>query len=164
MRRKLSLACLAALCGAITPALAETPATSLPAVEASLIAPAIRVHEAARVAAFYQQALGMIVLMSRDVGAIHETMLAFANTPNRPAIMLVSNARPGARPLAGTGATRLVIRVSSMAAVVTRLDAARIAHAAPSEPQRGATVLHIGDPEHNDLELVESSPAPRPAA
>jgi catechol 2,3-dioxygenase-like lactoylglutathione lyase family enzyme len=124
-------------------------------VEASLIAPALRVADAARVAAFYESVLSMRVLMSRDLGPIHETMLAFASDPARPAIMLLSNAATASTPMTGIGGSRLILRVARLDAVVARLDAAGIPHQPASPAHDGVTVLQIADPEHNELELVQ---------
>lgn len=143
--------------------------TSAPAVEARLMAAVIRVADAPATAAFYERALGMKTLMSRDLGAIHETMLGFtgpgvtgpgfAGASGAPGIMLVSRVAPSSEPLHGAGATRLIVGVASLDAVIARLDAAGLAHGTIRNVAPGVRVLDLIDPERNELELVEKTPA-----
>lgn len=158
MRIAAIAACALALPASIR---AESPAArpALPAVEASLMAPALRVSDCGKVQAFYQTALGMQSLMSRDLGSIHETMLAFA-TERQPSIVLICNLSAQQAPLKGIGASRMIVRVGNLDALVQRLDAAGLphpqVHSPGSDPVR---VLNLSDPEGNELELVQTTAA-----
>jgi predicted enzyme related to lactoylglutathione lyase len=151
------LAGLALVCG---PAMAQSPLPAIaePVVNASLIAPALRVSSAEPVVKFYQTVLGMKVLATRDTGSVLETMLAFANNPERPAIILLS---PSGKPAASdfqTGGSKLIIRVEDLEAVAKRMDVAGLVHEPLRQSAFKAKVLTITDPEKNQLELVQTVP------
>lgn len=149
-----ALISLAALALATSPAMAEDAA---PAIEASLLAPALKVRDCGAAQAFYEGALGMRVLMSRDMASIHETMLAFAGTGHGPGVMLICPLGTGAAPLRGTGQSRLIVSIGNLDAVVARMDAAGMAHGKLHDPAPGIRVLDIADPDGNELELVQNS-------
>ncbi len=125
------------------------------------MAPVLRVADCGKAQAFYEAALGMKVLMSRDLGAIHETMLAFPGPAQQPGIMLLCNVSKDRAPLKGLGASRMIVRVGNLDAVVQRLDASGLphpaVHAPASDPVR---VLNVSDPEGNEIELVQTDPQP----
>ena len=131
---------------------AQAPATT---PDVTMMSAVLRVADAPREAAFYESVLGMKTAMSRDLGAIHETMLLFGGDRARTGIMLISNISPGAAPLRGLGSSRMILRVSDLDEIVRRLDAAGIAHAPVRDVERGIRVLQIADPEANELELVQ---------
>jgi catechol 2,3-dioxygenase-like lactoylglutathione lyase family enzyme len=139
-----------------TPAVAAAPQ---PAVDAALMAPVLRVADCPREQAYYEAALGMKVLMSRDLGQIHETMLAFATGPARPAILLVCRTAASTAALHGQGASRLIIGAANLDALAARLDAAHLAHPEIRLVGGGVRVLNLTDPEGNELEVVQTSPA-----
>lgn len=154
---------LAALALAISaPALAGAqPATSLPAVETALMAPVLRVADCSKAQAFYETALDMKTLMSRDLGPIHETMLAFSGPGHQPGIMLLCNVSADRAPLKGLGASRLIVRVGDIDALARRLDAAGLPHPAIRAPGKDPVrILNLSDPEGNELELVQTGAAP----
>lgn len=155
------LAALAACALAFSaPALAES--RGVPPVDVALMAPVLRVSDCGKVQGFYQSALGMTVLMSRDLGRIHETMLAFTPGQPQPGLMLLCNVSAGQPPLKGIGGSRLIIRVGSLDALVQRLDAAGLPHPAVRSPGSDPVrVLNLTDPEGNELELVQTPAAPR---
>jgi catechol 2,3-dioxygenase-like lactoylglutathione lyase family enzyme len=151
---------LAALILAATPSGATSPLpppVPLPPVEASLLVPALRVRDAPDMAGWYRTVLDMRVIMERDAGQVHETILAFASTPERPGVILL-NRKPGAsRHNWQRGGSRLILRVTNIDAVIARLDAAGMAHETPHQPLPGYKVLNLSDPEGNELELVQTA-------
>lgn len=152
-------AALAAGTAAAAPAVAVQPAPPPAPVTASLLAPALRVNDCAAAEAFYRAALAMRTVLSRDLGPIHETMLAFpGSTAAQPGIMLVCNVAPGSPPLRGLGASRLIVAVGDMDRIVARMDAAGLPHPAIHSPQDGIRVMTIADPAGNELELVQRAP------
>jgi hypothetical protein len=127
-------------------------------VTASLMAPVLRTADCGKAQAYYQAALAMTPMMSRDLGTIHETLLAFPGEPARPGIMLICNVSVTAPAPRGVGASRLIVAVGDLDAVVARLDAAKLPHPAVHAPQAGVKVMTITDPEGNELELVQRPP------
>jgi len=130
----------------------EMPARESP----SLMAAVLRVNDANAVRSFYESVLGMKVLMSRDLGSIHETMLSFGN-PAAPGILLVNRLAAGGEPLRGVGASRLIVRAPNLGAIVERMDAAHLSHGPIRDPAPGVRVLDVADPEGNQLEIVQRS-------
>jgi catechol 2,3-dioxygenase-like lactoylglutathione lyase family enzyme len=128
---------------------------SAPAFTAALMAPVIRVADAEREKAFYRDVLGMTLAMERDIGGGKREHMLLFNDPRQPGILLVSTSAGSA--VAGKGAARLILHVSNLDALTTRLDAAGIAHGPIREPDKGFRVLLISDPEGNELELVQGA-------
>lgn len=153
MRASLTAAAVAALGTIGAPSAAQE---SVP--EAALLAPVVRVSNCEAAGRWYGEALRMTQMMSRDLGAVHETMLAFPGAPSRPGIMLLCNAAADASPMRGRGGSRLIVGVADLSAIAARLDAAKVSHPAIHPPQAGVRVMTIADPDGNELELVERAP------
>ena len=156
MRRLLIAAALTA--GTPAAAAAEDAA---PGFTASLFSVVIRTAEPHREVAFYRDVLGMRLLMERDLGTKREHMLSFGGDPAQPGILLVSSAStaPKEAQAEGQGATRMILHISSLEALAARLDKAKVTHTPIREVGQGFRVMHLADPDHNDLELVQGPPS-----
>ena len=141
---------------AATPALAETPAPpAAPAV--SLIGAAINVANLQREVDFYTKGLGFTVSRTLQVsGGRSETILVSGNDPSQPMILLMHDPSPRApkRIVHGKDFSRLVVRVSDLQAIATRLTAQGYAHG-EIRTSHGYNIMMLDDPEGFRIELVQ---------
>ena len=102
--------------------------------------------------------LGMKLLMQRDIGDKQEHMLSFAGDPAQPGIMLLSrtSSAPREEKAEGQGSTRMILHLSNLEALAMRLDGAKVMHTPIRDVGQGFRVMHVTDPDGNDLELVQS--------
>lgn len=146
--------------------LLSTPAAGLsqPLVQASLLAPGLRVTDLERSIAFYRIALGLVPCRTLHHGALTEVMLCADSTSGRLTLILLRDETPGKSPpvTLGDGLAKIVLRVPDVAAVAARLTAAGYAVEAIHQSGRGPAVLMLTDPDGYRHELIGNSP-PAPA-
>lgn len=145
------------------PAAAETvpaaaPAPAVPAVSA-MIGPALNVNDLATELKFYVDGLGMKRIGERVSPKHHETFVATAADPGRPALLLMSAGTAESWPklVQGTAFDRMVMRVKDLPGLVARLKSLdyQVTDVHGSPPAYMVAVAH--DPEGYEIELVETA-------
>ena len=155
---------LAALLAA--PAMAAISAEVTPPVPmvltqgASFIGTALNVVDLDREIAFYTRALGLKVAATLPAGRGSETILQFPGNPAQASLLLMHDTTPNApKSLThGNDFSRLVIRVTDLAALATRLTQLGYPHGEIRAGGQGYLVLMMTDPEGYRLELVQPGP------
>jgi catechol 2,3-dioxygenase-like lactoylglutathione lyase family enzyme len=141
--------------------LLSVPATALgqPLVQASLLAPGLRVTDLDRSITFYRIALGLVPCRTLHHGTLTEVMLCADSVSGRLTLILLRDETPGQSPpvTMGDGLAKIVLRVPDVAAVAARLTAAGHAVEAVHQSGHGPAVLMLTDPDGYRNELVGSS-------
>lgn len=134
-------------------------APEAPAISSSLTGTMLYVLDPDREVAFYRDALGLSLAMTLDHGSKREYMLRFSADPSQAGVILLHDTASGAaaRLNHGNAFVRLVLRVSDMDALVSRLDAMNLDHPAPHDAGHGYRVMLLHDPEGYQLEIVQSA-------
>lgn len=140
------------------------PAAPPSAVQASLLAPGLRVTDLDRSMAFYRIALGLVPCRTLRHGSLTEVMLCADGVSGRLTLILLRDEAPGKSPpvILGDGLAKIVLRVPDVAAVASRLTVARYAVDGVHQSGHGPAVLMLTDPDGYRHELVGKSP-PAPA-
>lgn len=129
-------------------------------VQASLMAPGLRVTDIDRSIAFYGTALGLVPATTLHHGPVTEVMLCADSKAGKLALILMRDETPGKSPSIelGNGFEKIVMRVPDLAAVATRMKAAGYPvgdiHSAKGMP----STLTIKDPDGYSYELVGNGP------
>jgi catechol 2,3-dioxygenase-like lactoylglutathione lyase family enzyme len=138
----------------------EQPAPAA-APTVSMVGAALNVADAEHALKFYTDGLGMKLAAHIANGTSHEYILAFGDKPAPPNILLMHDAAPNAPKIErGTNFSRLVLRVSDLAAMDARLTAQGYEHGEIRDASHGYRVMYAADPEGNRLELVQNGSAP----
>ena len=144
---------------------AAPPVPTTLAQATSFIGTALNVVGLDREIAFYTQALGLKVAATLPAGSRTETILQFPGNPGQASLLLMHDTSPNApKSLThGNDFSRLVIRVTDLAALAVRLTQLGYAHGEVRAGGHGYQVLMMSDPEGYRLELIQPGP-PRAGA
>lgn len=140
---------------ASNPAQAEAPAS--PPAASAIMGVAINVVNIDKELAFYTEVLGMKLKAKRASGTKNEYILGFDADPASPSLLLMHDTAPSgpASIQHGNGYSRLVVSVSDLDAIVTRLTSAGYSHDGVHEAPGGYRIAVATDPEGYRLELVQ---------
>ena len=158
-RCALRLAALALTLAA--PAYGAQPAPTAVPQAASFIGTAINVVDLDREIRFYTEALELKVAATLPLGTRTETILNFPGDPSQAALLLMHDTSPAA-PKAinhGNGFSRLVIRVTDIAAMAVRLTELGYPHGEVRSGGHGYVVMMMSDPEGFRREVVQPGAA-----
>jgi catechol 2,3-dioxygenase-like lactoylglutathione lyase family enzyme len=144
---------------------APVAALGQPAVQASLLAPGLRVTDLDRSITFYRIALGLVPCRTLHHGPLTEVMLCADSASGRLTLILLRDEAPDKSPpvVLGDGLAKIVLRVPDVAAVAARMTAAGYPVDAVHQSGQGPAVLMLTDPDGYRHELVGSPPS-APAA
>lgn len=140
---------------AIAPAAFAQDAAA-PAVQASLMAPGLRVTDLDRSTKFYAAALGLVPCVTLHHGPLTEVMLCADSRTGKLALILMRDETPGKSPPVqlGNGFQKIVMRVPDLAGVAARMKAAGYPVGEVHQNKGGPSVLMIRDPDGYEFELV----------
>ncbi|GAA0310551.1 hypothetical protein GCM10009087_20730 [Sphingomonas oligophenolica] len=141
------------------PAQAQSAASATP-VQASLMAPGLRVADIDRSIVFYGIALGLVPATTLRHGPLTEVMLCADGKAGKLALILMHDATPGTSPPIelGNGVQKIVMRVPDLAGVANRMKAAGYPVGDVHWNKGAPSVLMIKDPDGYSYELVGSTP------
>jgi catechol 2,3-dioxygenase-like lactoylglutathione lyase family enzyme len=158
-----ALAMLLAASAVPSAVLAEpASAISAPAMQPTIVGPALYVSDMARSLYFYRDILGMTVRMQFGPEDKPDVMVGFGGDPSKPCLLLLSDRSPTPRKIEHPhGFDRFVIMVDDTSGLAQKLRAAGFAASLPRDVHGTSTMLMITDPDGYQVEVIDTKPVKR---
>ena len=160
------LALLGAATIAVLPlsgALAQPAAApAAPAMQPTIVGPALYVSDMERSLRFYRDALGMTVRIQFGPKDKPDVMIGFGADPSKPCVLLLSDRSPSPRKIEHPhGFDRFVIMLEDTPALAERLRAAGFAASLPREVHGTSMMMMVTDPDGYRVEIIDTKPVRR---